>query len=265
MTKRVSGDQKSQDELVELFANANRVFVFTGAGVSKESGLPTFRDLDGEWTKYDPMTFATLDGFLQNPVMVWNMYRKRQKQVAAAQPNPAHIVIAGMESYYPEFLLATQNVDDLHERAGSRKMVKIHGDSQRVRCLDCGESRCASDFDLPDEFDNDTLPKCPECGSLCRPDIVWFGEYVPQEPMFAAVNAASRCDLMLIVGTSGEVSGGYGFAEYAMRRGAKIVEINPSEGALTHYTHYWIAEPAGAALPPIWRLVAATHPRETSD
>jgi NAD-dependent deacetylase len=249
--------EQSKDQLIELLRNAKRVFVFTGAGVSKESGLPTFRDLDGEWTKYDPMTFATLDGFLQNPVMVWNLYRRRQKQIAEAQPNPAHVAIAQMESYYPEFLLTTQNVDDLHERAGSRKIMKIHGDVCRVRCLDCGRTHAVSDYDFPDEFDNDSLPKCPGCGGLCRPDIVWFGEYVPQEPLMASIMASTECDLMLIVGTSGEVSGGYGFAERAINHGAKIVEINPTEGALTHYAHFWIPEPAGVALPQIWELVTA--------
>ncbi|MEN6356719.1 MAG: NAD-dependent deacylase [Armatimonadota bacterium] len=249
-------DKQSQDQLIDLLKNSKHVFVFTGAGVSKESGLPTFRDLDGEWTKYDPMTFATLDGFLQNPVMVWNLYRRRQKQIAAAQPNPAHVTIARMESYYPEFLVCTQNVDDLHERAGSRKIVKIHGDVSKVRCIDCGRRHPVADYDFSDEFDNnDSLPMCSDCGGLCRPDIVWFGEYVPQEPMAASIMASSTCDLMMIVGTSGEVSGGYGFAERALSHGAKIVEVNPTQGALTHYAHFWIPEPAGVALPRIWELV----------
>lgn len=250
-------DKQSQDQLIDLLKKSKHVFVFTGAGVSKESGLPIFRDLDGEWTKYDPMTFATLDGFLQNPVMVWNLYRRRQQQIADAQPNPAHVTIAEMESYYPDFLLCTQNVDDLHERAGSRKIVKIHGDVTRVRCIDCGRNHMVADYDFPDEFDNGSLPKCSGCGGLCRPDIVWFGEYVPQEAFIASTMAANECDLMLIVGTSGEVSGGYGFAERALNHGAKIVEVNPTQGALTHYAHFWIPEPAGVALPQIWELVTA--------
>ncbi|MCE5322909.1 NAD-dependent deacylase [bacterium] len=249
--------EQSQDQLIDILKKSRNVFVFTGAGVSKESGLPTFRDLDGEWTKYDPMTFATLDGFLHNPVMVWNLYRTRQKQIAAAQPNPGHVAIAQMESYYPEFLLCTQNVDDLHERAGSRKIVKIHGDVTKVRCIDCGRTHMVADYDFPDEFDDDSLPKCSGCGGLCRPDIVWFGEYVPQEAFIASTMAATECDLMLIVGTSGEVSGGYGFAERAIHHGAKIVEVNPTQGALTHYAHFWIPEPAGVALPHIWELVTA--------
>lgn len=244
-----------QQQLVELLARAKRVFVFTGAGASKESGLPTFRDLDGEWRKHDPMTFATLEGFLDHPVDVWNMYRLRQRQIAAAQPNLGHIVLARMDAYYPEFLIATQNVDDLHERAGSKRLVKIHGDAWQMRCLENGDVFDVRDFDLPDKFTEETLPKCPDCGCLCRPNIVWFGEYVPQEPMLAAIRSASTCDLMLVVGTSGEVSNGYGFAEYALRNGASVVEVNPTESALTRYARYWIPEPAGTALPWIWHLV----------
>lgn len=240
------------DQLIEAFATAKRVFVFTGAGASKESGLPTFREIDGEWAQHDPMTFATLEGFLREPVQVWNLYRVRQKQISQAQPNPGHLVIARMEDRYPVFLLCTQNVDDLHERAGSQKMVKIHGDCWGMRCLECGRVRDTREHDLPDEFTPDTLPKCDQCGALCRPNIVWFGEHVPYDALTASVNAAATCDLMLIVGTSGEVSSGYGFAEYAASNEATIVEINPTEGHLTRHAHFWIPEPAGVALPRIW-------------
>lgn len=244
------------DGLIEVLTNAQRVFVFTGAGASKESGLPTFRDLDGEWRKYDPMTFATLEGFLADPVAVWNLYRQRQKQIAQAQPNPGHIALARMESYYPDFLLTTQNVDDLHERAGSRKLVKIHGDAWQMRCLGRGHVFDVRDYDLPDEFERDTLPSCPGCGDLCRPNIVWFGEYVPREPMLAAMTGSASCDLMLIVGTSGEVSNGYGFAEYALANGACVVEVNPERGALTRYAHFWLREPSGVVLPRLWRAIS---------
>ncbi len=244
-----------RDQLLDAFGKAKRVFVFTGAGAIKESGLPTFRDLDGEWRKYDPMTFATMEGFVRDPVAVWNMYRMRQKQIAQAEPNPGHVTLSRFDHHYPDFLLTTQNVDDLHERAGSRRIVKIHGNAWEMRCLDTGEVFDVRDFDLPDEFTVNTLPRCPRCGTICRPNIVWFGEYVPQDLMMASMNAAATCDLMLVVGTSGEVSNGYGFAEYALANGAKIVEINPREGALTHYAHFWIPEPAGVALPRIWRLL----------
>jgi len=251
MTERHHIERK----LIEALLHARKVFVFTGAGASKESGLPTFREIDGEWSRYDPMTFATLEGFTREPVAVWNMYRQRQSQIAEAQPNLGHITLGRMERHYPEFLLATQNVDDLHERGGSKKLVKIHGDAWQMRCMESCEVFDVRDFDLPEEFTRETLPTCPHCGSLCRPNIVWFGEYVPQEPLMAAIQSAASCDLMLIVGTSGEVSNGYGFAEYALAHGARIVEINPSEGALTHYAHFWIPEPAGQALPSIWQLL----------
>lgn len=245
----------SQEQLLEAFAGAKRVFVFTGAGASKESGLPTFRETEGLWKHIDPMTFATMEGFTHDPLAVWNMCRLRQRQIAEAQPNPGHLTIARMERHYPEFLLATQNVDDLHERAGNSKMVKIHGDAWQMRCLNCEKVFDVRGFDFPEEFVSETLPKCPDCHTLCRPNIVWFGEYVSQDLMIAAHDAAIHCDLMLIIGTSGEVSGGYGFAEYALSHGARIVEVNPVEGVLTHYAHFWIPEPAGVALPRIWQLV----------
>jgi NAD-dependent deacetylase len=247
--------EQEVDGLIEAFAKAKRVFVFTGAGASKESGLPTFREIDGEWKHHDPMTFATLEGFLREPLEVWNMYRMRQRQISEAQPNPGHLTIAQMERRYHHFLLATQNVDDLHERAGSRKMVKIHGDCWGMRCMECSTVYDTREFDFPDEFTAETLPSCPHCHTLCRPNIVWFGEHVPREAMTAAVDSCANCDLMLIVGTSGEVSSGYGFAEYAHANGATIVEINPTEGMLTRHAHIWIAEPAGVALPRIWGRV----------
>jgi len=247
---------ETEERLVDVLAGARRVFVFTGAGASKESGLPTFREIDGEWSRHDPMTFATLDGFMSNPVAVWNLYRLRQRQIAEAQPNAGHITIAQMEHYYPAFLLCTQNVDDLHERAGSRRLVKIHGDARQMRCLDCGDVFDTCDFDFPDEFTEDTLPRCPKCGSLCRPNIVWFGEYVPREAITASIASASTCDLMLIVGTSGEVSSGYGFADYALANRATIVEVNPCEGVLSRYAHFRVREPAGEALPRIWKAVS---------
>jgi len=246
-------EAQSSEALLDVIRAAKRVFVFTGAGASKESGLPTFREADGVWKKYDPMTLATMEGFTHDPVMVWNMYRLRQRQIAEAVPNPGHITLAKMDRHYPEFLLATQNVDDLHERAGNRRMVKIHGDAWEMRCLDCGRVHDVREFDFPDEFTAQTLPSCPHDGALCRPNIVWFGEYVPRDAMMAAINASATCDLMLIVGTSGEVSSGYGFAEYALANHAVVVDVNPARGALTQYAHFWLAEPAGEALPSLWQ------------
>lgn len=245
-------------ELISDMKSAKKVLVFTGAGVSKESGLPTFRDLDGVWTKYDPMTFATLEGFLAQPVLVWNNYRSRQMQISATQPNPGHKIIAAMESYYPDFLLVTQNVDDLHERAGSKNMVKIHGDAFSVRCTNCNTRYRSKDMNLPEEFTEETLPKCAKCGGLCRPDIVWFGEYVNEDDINRAYDYANTCDLIFVVGTSGEVSRGYGLAQTVSRRGAVVVEVNPNRGYLTDYAKHIVSFPAGQALPPLWEVVTAS-------
>ncbi len=258
--------ERMQDELIDVLARAKRVMVFTGAGASKESGLPTFREIDGEWTRHDPMTFATLEGFTRasggglEPLP----HAPAPDLRGPAQPRPRRNRPNGAALRLPpckggarrgDFLLVTQNVDDLHERAGSRKLVKIHGDCWGMRCLECSSVYDTRDFDFPPEFTSDTLPTCPQCNKLCRPNIVWFGEYVPHEAMMAAADAAADCDLMLIVGTSGEVSAGYGFAERAVSNGAIIVEVNPSEGHLTHHADFWIAEPAGKALPRLWCAV----------
>lgn len=248
--------ETSNNQLISAFRDAKKVFVFTGAGVSKESGLPTFRDGDGLWKKFDPMTLATPEAFASDPVSVWNMYRMRQRQICEAEPNPAHITLARMEEYYPEFLLSTQNVDDLHERAGSRKMVKLHGDAMQMRCVECSRIFDLRGKSFPEEFTTDTLPKCTGCSGLCRPNIVWFGEFVPQEPMMKSVTSAANCDLMLIVGTSGEVSGGYGFVQYADSNGATIVDINPTQSSLAHFASFWVSEPAGEALPKIFDVAA---------
>ncbi|MEN6371937.1 MAG: NAD-dependent deacylase [Armatimonadota bacterium] len=245
--------EPDNNELIGILQSAKRVFVFTGAGISKESGLPTFRDDDGLWKKYDPMTLATLEAFTKDPVRVWNMYLMRHRQICEAQPNPAHITLARMEEYYPEYLLSTQNVDDLHERAGSRRMVKLHGDAMQMRCMDCGRVFDLRNRSFPDEFTVETLPKCAGCDGICRPNIVWFGELVPQEPMMKSIESSANCELMLIVGTSGEVSGGYGFAQYARANGAIIVDVNPSQSNLTQYASFWISEPAGKALPELFK------------
>ncbi len=246
-----------EEKTILAIANAKRVFVFTGAGISKESGLPTFRDLSGLWTKYDPMTLATPEAFQRDPVKVWSMYAERRKELLKAQPNPAHITLAEMEPNYDQFLICTQNVDDLHERAGSKNIAKIHGDLRHMRCVECSVKYDIHSETLPKEFTPDTLPKCNSCSGICRPDIVWFGEMLPPEPLEKSFLGAGSCDLMMIIGTSGEVSGGYGFTELAARVGAYILEINPNESHLSRLVSSAIRASSGEALPTLWSQAAA--------
>lgn len=242
-------------EAANLLRAARKVVVFTGAGVSKESGIPTFRGADGLYQSKDIMALASQEAFQNDPVEVWNMYRRRQENIAEAQFNPGHTVIAEMEKFFPGFILITQNIDDLHERAGSRKIIKLHGDIFKVRCLKDGVTFDARDVELPEKFDRDTMPRCPECNTLCRPHIVWFGEYLDQWDLQQSIEASASSDAFLIVGTSGLVSGGYGFAEYAKSNGAVVIEVNPEPSALSHLTDFLIQEPSGEALPRLWEAV----------
>ncbi|MBO7393739.1 MAG: NAD-dependent deacylase [Abditibacteriota bacterium] len=235
--------------LADKIKSARNVFVFTGAGVSKESGLSTFRgDDDSIWNKYDPEINATPEGFYSNPALVWNFCRDINL-FTHAKPNPGHLALAQMESYYDTFTIVTQNVDCLHEQAGSTDVVKIHGTCDLIRCTKCGHRAPASNFDFTHEFTPDNLPKCEKCGALYRPDIVWFGEYLPEEAINRASAALQRCDLMYVIGTSGEVSGGYGFAQHAAAAGATVVEINPKRSSLTYFADYHLAGPSGEILP----------------
>lgn len=227
--------------------------MFTGAGVSAESGIPTFRDSGGLWENYKLEDLVTPEAFDRDPVTVWRWHVWLQGLCYSAQPNPAHKVIAALDEHYPEFLLVTQNIDDLHERAGTSRMVKLHGDIMEIICLEKGHlTRLSLPFDEKSITGSDTLPKCPVCGGLSRPNVVWFGEMLPVEPLYKAREASENCDLFLIVGTSGTVSGGYGFTEMAKYNGALIIEANPDESALTHLTDLSVRESAVIALSQIF-------------
>ena len=232
---------------------ASRVAVLTGAGVSAESGVPTFRDAQtGLWAKYDPRELATPEAFERNPKLVWDWYAARRAALAAAAPNPAHFAIAALERRVPEFLLATQNVDGLHQRAGSTKLVELHGSIARVKC-----SRCAAPAARWDEPAGDEPPRCSACGGFLRPDVVWFHELLPAAARDAAEKAARRCDMFLVAGTSAEVYPAAELPEHALRAGARVVEINPQPTALSGRVTDVLRGPAGVMLP---ALVAAAFP-----
>lgn len=207
---------------------ARRLVVFTGAGVSAESGIPTFRDaLTGLWARFDPEQLATEAAFRANPAMVWRWYAERRAAIAKAQPNAAHRAIAALQTRAAHVDVVTQNIDGLHARAGSREVFELHGNILRARCLEgCGDpDRIDAHFDW--RADPREPPPCPRCGSPLRPDVVWFGELLPQDVLSRAERAALRCDLMLVVGTSALVHPAAGLPLLARQAGARVVVVNP--------------------------------------
>lgn len=235
-----------EPELINRLASAKRVTVLTGAGVSVESGVPTFRDAQtGLWAKFKPEDLATPQAFRRNPRLVWEWYEWRRKLVAEARPNSAHLALAEMEARFPDFCLITQNVDGLHQQGGSRKVIELHGNIMRTKCFDEGSIVASW------QQSGDVPPKCPNCGGLLRPDVVWFDEPLPEVAIKMANEASEACDVFLSVGTSTVVYPAAGLPEKALRAGAAIIEINPEPTPLTKQVHFSIQAPAGVALPAI--------------
>jgi NAD-dependent protein deacetylase/lipoamidase len=238
------------DALAADLKSARHVAVLTGAGVSAESGVPTFRGAGGLWEGFRIDEVATPEAFARDPRRVWEFYEARRRAVRAACPNPAHRALAAMEGIFDDFLLATQNVDGLHARAGSRRIVELHGSLSRSRCMVCGT--CAEGLEpfltLP--------PACGSCGGLLRPDVVWFGELLPLEAWRAAESAAQRAEVFLVVGTSAEVYPAAGLALFAAGSGAAVYEINPEATALPIGLAGAIRAPAGQILPKILASLA---------
>lgn len=201
-------------------SRARSVTVLTGAGISADSGVPTFRGADGLWRTFRAEDLATPEAFARDPRLVWEWYDWRRELIAKKRPNPAHETVAQMERRFDRFWLITQNVDGLHRDAGSRNLSEIHGNIWMVRCTACG--LVTENRDVPISI----LPRCRSCGGLLRPHIVWFGEALSEEDLRASDEALRSCDLCLIVGTSGLVYPAAGFATVAKRAGAFVVEIN---------------------------------------
>ncbi len=236
--------------LIAALRAARSVAVLTGAGVSAESGVPTFRDAQqGLWAQFDPRELATPSAFARDPKRVWDWYALRREMVGRVAPNPGHFALAALERRVPDFLLATQNVDGLHQRAGSERVVELHGNITRVRC-----SREGTVVARWDDGDDAAPPRCPRCGAFLRPDVVWFEELLPPDALAAAEDAARHCDVLLVAGTSAEVYPAAALPEYALRRGARVVEVNPSETPLSAHAVDVLRGPAGVVLP---ALVAA--------
>jgi NAD-dependent deacetylase len=240
------------DRVSETLASARRVLALTGAGISAESGIPTFRGKEGWWRKEDPTRLATQAAFDRDAAYVWEWYQYRRGLVAAAEPNPGHRALAELEGAGKQVLVATQNVDDLHERGGSEDVVHIHGSIWRVRCEGCRRERHDATHPFP------SLPPRCECGDRLRPAVVWFGEMLPTPPLQRTEDFIRQgVDLALVVGT--EATFGYiqGFALAARRAGALLVEVNPDRTLLSDAVDVRLEGAAGDVLP---RLVADAHP-----
>ncbi len=239
-----------------LLQKARRIVVFTGAGVSAESGIPTFRDVQvGLWQRFRPQDLATPEGFLRNPALVYGWYEWRRAKVAAAAPNAAHRAIAEW-GRTRDIAVITQNVDDLHERAGSTKVVHLHGSIFRARCFDC-----MAPYELPpphaaDNGDAMEPPRCAQCGGMIRPGVVWFNEYLPQAEWQEAESRCKAADLLICIGTSGLVHPAAGLPKTAAQNGALIAQINPAPSDLDTLADFNIRGTAGDIMPRI--LAAAT-------
>ncbi len=219
--------------------------VLTGAGVSAESGVPTFRGPGGMWRNRDPMSLATPEAFAADPKMVWEWYQWRRDLIRKCAPNPGHEAIARIEREKEDFLLVTQNVDGLHRLAGSRKLVEFHGSIWAVRCTGCGRE---------EEFRSDFLllpPRCPSCGALLRPGVVWFGEQIPSRALEASLAMLKRCDLLLVAGTSSVVQPSASFAFSVAQRGGTVIEVNLEETPVSGATRFSFRGMAGELLPAI--------------
>ena len=237
----------SSGDLAETLRRARHVAALTGAGVSAESGLPTFRDaLTGLWARHRPEDLATPEAFERNPALVWGWYRMRREAALRAEPNPGHLALARLESLVPRFTLITQNVDGLHRRAGSRNVVELHGDITRVRC-----SRDGSVVERWEEpAEGGEPPGCDRCGALLRPDVVWFGEQLPEGTLRRAWAAVYECDVFLSVGTSNLVEPAASLPWTAAAEGATVVVVNTSmEGQRSGAGIHHLTGPAGEVLP----------------
>ena len=217
---------KMFDTVAQKLKGSKKIVFVTGAGISQESGIPTFRGKDGYWRRYDPMKLASIDAFYDDPKLVWEWYEDRRKNILSVKPNEGHFAISQMEEF-KDVVVLTQNIDGLHQRSGSTNVLELHGSIIRIKCTVC-------DFidNITENFES-LPPKC-KCGSMLRPDVVWFGEPLPQNIWQSAIKEASVCDVMVIVGTSLVVSPANTLHVYAKQNGAILIEVNPEKTVMSN-------------------------------
>lgn len=230
---------------IQKMKSTRKVAVLTGAGISAESGVPTFRGEEGLWKKYRPEELANFDAFMRNPKLVWEWYNFRKRLISEVKPNPGHFALAELENFVQEFWLITQNIDGLHWKAGNRNIFELHGNIMRSRCIEC--DRKSETVELKEEGD---LPRC-ECGGMMRPDVVWFGEMLPQDVLSSAFKVAEGCDLFFSIGTSAVVQPAASLPIVAKRAGAFVVEINVEPTVISESVDESILGMSGTVLPEI--------------
>ena len=236
------------DELIkraaDIIANSKKLLVFTGAGISAESGIPTFRGQDGLWENYRVEDVATPEAFSRNPRLVWKFYSERRRKALSVKPNAAHYAVARLEKLFDDFLVVTQNVDDLHRKAGNKKLIEIHGNLFREKCTACAFIRNSeSSYEEP--------PLCPDCGAMLRPDVVWFGEPLPEKEISEAFDFAEEADTVIVIGTSAIVFPAAQIPFVVYNHGGKIIEVNLEPTPVTDIANVSIFEKCGIVLPKI--------------
>ena len=226
----------------QVIRRSKKVVALTGAGISVESGIPDFRGPSGLWEKFDPMEYATIDAFIANPKKVWAMLKEMGSVVERAEPNPAHIALAQLEEMGLLSSIVTQNIDKLHQAAGSKRVIEFHGNSSKLLCMSCGRLYERKEIVL------ESLPPLCSCSGVLKPNVVFFGEAIPRKAHLEAQEEAGSCGVMLVVGTSAVVSPACDLPLIAKRAGATIVEVNLEETQLTRHITHWILKGSASIL-----------------
>ena len=235
------------ESVADKLQQAKKIVFVTGAGISQESGIPTFRGDDGLWRTYDPMQLATINAFNQNPKLVWEWYEDRRKNILAAKPNAGHVAISELAKHKEVWVL-TQNIDGLHQRAGSQNVLELHGSIITIKCTVCNfKDKITSDFS--------EMPPLCKCGNILRPDVVWFGEPLPQDVWGDAMTHSSLCDVMVVAGTSLSVSPANLLPMYAKQNSALMIEVNPAETLMSASMDLSIRLTSAKALPELVSIV----------
>jgi len=245
------------DQVVKTIQNSTSAAVLTGAGISAESGVPTFRGQQGLWKKFRPEQLATMEAFLADQVVVWEWYNWRRQLISETRPNPGHFALRDLAELFNDFTLITQNVDNLHRLAGSVRVLELHGNIYRNKCADCDRQVAGQLEIVPD-----SLPICPACGGRIRPDVVWFGEMLPSDVIEEAYRVAERAEVFFSIGTSALVHPAASLPLIAKRRGATLIEINPERTPLSDYADFTFLANSGEILPELVSRLRAVSERK---